>query len=152
MSEQNRQLVRRWFEGVWNEGRREVIAEMLTPDAVIQDGGVASVGPEGFYPFFDRMHAAFSGIHVTPHDMIAEEDKVCVRWSCTMWHTGDGLGMPATNKCIEISGISVVRVANGKFVAGWQSWDMLGMLQQIRGEAMAPTYIAANAAVAKGGS
>jgi predicted ester cyclase len=144
MSEQNKQLVRRWFEEVWNEGRRETVAEVLTPDAVIQEGSAASVGPEGFYPFFDRIHAAFSGIHVILHDMIAEDDRVFVRWSCIMWHTGEGLGMPPTNKGIEVSGMSLVRIANGRFVAAWQNWDMLGMLQQISGESMAPTYIAAN--------
>src|SRR5215472_15898404 len=144
MSEQNKELAKRWFEEIWNAGRREAIAEMLAPDAVIQEGSGASVGPEGFYPFFDRMHAAFSGIHVTIHDTIAEDDKVFVRWSCMVWHTGDGLGMPATNKSIEVSGMSLVRIANGRFVAGWQNWDMLGMMQQISGESIAPTYIAAN--------
>lgn len=80
---------------------------MLTPDAVVQDGGEASVGPEGFYPFFGRMHGAFSGIHCTLHDTIAEDDKVSCSWSCMMWHTGDGLGVPATNKCIESNSFTI---------------------------------------------
>jgi hypothetical protein len=39
--------------------------------------------------------------------------------------------------------MTMVRVANGRFVAGWQNWDMLGLMQQIKQEPMAPTYIAA---------
>ena len=152
MSEQNKELVRRWFEEVWNQGRREAIAEMLAPDAVIYDGGSASTGPEGFYPFFDRMQAAFSDIRMTLHDMIAEGDKVCVRWSSTVRHTGDALGMAATNQSIEITGISVARVANGKLAGAWQNWDMLGMMQRVRGESSAPTYIAANVGNAASGS
>jgi steroid delta-isomerase-like uncharacterized protein len=144
MSERSKALVRRWFEEVWNQGRREVIAEMLAPDAVIHDGGMDSVGPEGFYPFYDRMHTAFSDIRLTIQDFIAERDKVCVRWSSTVTHTGDFLGMPPTNKRIEITGMTVARVARGKLVEGWQNWDMLGLKQKISGEPMAQTYIAAD--------
>jgi steroid delta-isomerase-like uncharacterized protein len=150
MSEANKALAKRWFEKVWNEGRRETIREILAPDAVIQDGGDASVGPEGFYPFFDRMHAAFSDIHVTIHDAISEHDKVCVRWSVQMQHTGNGIGIPPTNKTLHTTGVSVLRIARGKFVAGWQNWEMLGLMQQIRDEPAAPTYIGAK--VGKAGS
>jgi steroid delta-isomerase-like uncharacterized protein len=143
MSEMNKQLAERWFEEVWNQGRREVIRQMLAPDALIQESGEAVKGPEGFYPFFDRMQAAFSDIYVTIHDAIAEADKVCLRWSCTMRHTGGGLGVAPTGKSLETTGISIVRIANGKLVAGWQNWDMLGLMQQIKGEPMAPTYLAA---------
>jgi steroid delta-isomerase-like uncharacterized protein len=143
MSDANKQLTKRWFEEVWNKGRREAIAEILAPEAEILESGEVVRGPEGFYPFFDRMHGAFSEIHVTFHDAIAEADKVCLRWSCSMKHTGDGLGTPATHKNLTTTGISVVRIANGKFVAGWQNWDMLGLMQQIKQEPMAPTYMAA---------
>ena len=145
MSASITEVAKQWFQQVWNEGRREAIAEMLAPDAVIQDGSEASTGPEGFYPFFDRMQATFSDIHVSFHDAITQDDEVSLRWSCTMRHTGNGLDVPATGKTVHVTGISVVRIANGMLVAGWQNWDMLGLMQQIRGEALAPTYIAAKA-------
>jgi predicted ester cyclase len=143
MSEANKQLVKRWFEEVWNKGRREAIPEILAPDAEIRESGEIVKGPEGFYPFFDRMQAAFSDIHVTFQDAIAEADMVCLRWSCSMKHTGSGLGIPPTEKMLATTGMTMVRVANGRFVAGWQNWDMLGLMQQIKQEPMAPTYIAA---------
>jgi steroid delta-isomerase-like uncharacterized protein len=143
MSETNKALAKRWFEEVWNEGRRETIRELLAPEAVIQDGGDAAVGPDGFYPFFDRMHATFSAMHVTIHDAVAEDDKVCVRWSAQVRHTGNGIGIPATNKTLHTTGITVLRIAGGKLVAGWQNWDMLGLMQQIKDEPVAATYIAA---------
>src|SRR5207248_11431718 len=101
-----------------------------------------TVGPPGFYPFFDRMWDAFSDIHVTIEDAIAEGDTVCLRWTCTMRHTGAGLGMPVTNKQLQTTGISIVRVTNGRLSAGWQNWDMLGLLQQIQAQPRAATYIA----------
>jgi predicted ester cyclase len=91
MTESERQLGQRWFEEVWNRGQRHAIAEMFGPNAVLHECGVDSVGPEGFYPFYDRMVAAFSEIHVDVEDTIAEGEKLCVRWSFTAKHTGDGL-------------------------------------------------------------
>jgi hypothetical protein len=102
MSEANKELAKLWFEEVWNKGRREAIRELLAPQAVIYDGGVARKGVEGFIP----------------------------------------LGIPA-NKSLQTTGITIVRIGNGKFITGWQNWDMLGVMQQIKGEPPAPTYVGA---------
>jgi steroid delta-isomerase-like uncharacterized protein len=142
MHEANRDVAARWFEEVWNKGRREAIAEMLSPDAVIHDGAKTGRGPEGFYPFFDRLHAACPDLRIKLEQTIVENDLVCVRWSATMNHTGDGLGMPPTGKTLETTGISIVRVAGGKLVEGWQNWDMLGLMQQIQeGDGAAAFYV-----------
>src|SRR5438105_2166584 len=125
MSETNKALAKRWFEEVWNKSRREAIAEMLAPEALLYEAGQPSRGPDGFYPFFDRMRASFSDIHVTIHDAIAEGNKVCLRWSCAMKHTGDGLGMPATNKQVEVTGMSLIQIEGNRFIQGWQNWDMM---------------------------
>jgi len=143
VSEANKELAKLWFEEVWNKGRREAIRELLATGAVILDGADERKGTEGFYPFFDRMHAAFSDIQFTIQDVVSEGDKVCLRWSCTMRHTGDAFGIRATNKSLKVTGITIVQIVNGKFVAVWQNWDKQGLMQQIKGEPMAPTYIAA---------
>jgi steroid delta-isomerase-like uncharacterized protein len=142
MAQTDRDLGRRWFEEVWNRGRRDAIPEMLAADGVLHDGGLDSVGPEGFYAFFDRMRATLSEIQVTVHDTIVEGHRICVRWSCTAKHAGDGLGFAATGKTIHVTGISIVRVAGGKVIECWQNWDMLGMMEQIRGAGKSATYIA----------
>jgi steroid delta-isomerase-like uncharacterized protein len=143
MTEQDRSLGARWFEEVWNKKRREAIAEMLAPDAVLHESGSDSVGPEGFYPFFERLNAAFSEFHVAVEDTIVEGNRLCVRWVCRCKHTGDGLGMPPTQKNVQVTGISIMRIADGRMVEGWQNWDMLGMLQQIQGATRSGTYVAA---------
>jgi len=144
MSEDERDIGRRWFEEVWNKGRRDAIPEMLAPDAVLHEAGVDSVGPDGFYPLFDRFHAAMEQIHITVHETIAEGDRLCIRWSFTAKHSGPGLGIPASGKSIHVTGITIMRIAGGKAVEGWQNWDMLGMMQQIQGTGRAATYAAAS--------
>lgn len=101
------------------------------------------MGPEGFYPFFDRLHAAFSDFQIVIHDTIAEGDRICLRWTCTCKHTGDGLGMPATQKTVHVTGMCIIRIANGRMVEGWQNWDMLGMMEQIQGSGRSATYVSA---------
>jgi steroid delta-isomerase-like uncharacterized protein len=142
MSEINIALAKKWFEEVWNKSRRDAIAEMLAPDAILEEGDDVTRGPEAFYPFFDRMQAAFSNAHVAVQDALADGDKVCLRWTFTAKHTGNGLGLPATGEQVKVTGISIVRIKDGKLVHGWQNWDMLGMLAQIREEPKAPTYVA----------
>lgn len=145
MSNTNKQLVEAWFEEVWNKKRREVIAEMLSPDSVVHEGGVSARGPEGFYPFFDRMQASFSDFRVTVEDIVTDGDKTCVRWSCTMRHTGNAFDLAPTGKQLHTTGITIIRTANGKIIEGWQNWDMLALMQQITDRPLAPTYVAAKA-------
>jgi len=142
MTEDERNLGNRWFEEVWNKGRREAIPEMLAAHAVLHEGGLDSVGPEGFYPLFDRVQSAMSEIRMTVHETIAEYDRICVRWSFTAKHQGPGLGIPASGKTIQVTGITIMRLEGGKAIEGWQNWDMLGMMEQIRGAERAPTYVA----------
>src|SRR5664279_1850843 len=133
MIEAEREMGRRWFEEVWNKGRREAIGEMISADSVVHDSGVDSQDPDSFYQLFDRMRTAFSGIHFKVGDLFAEGDKLCVRWSMMAKHTGDGLGTPATGATVNTTGICILRVDGTQFVEGWQNWDMMGLMQQIKG-------------------
>jgi steroid delta-isomerase-like uncharacterized protein len=137
------ELATRWFDEVWNQGRRETIAEMLAPDSTLHEGGTASFGPGGFYPLYDRLRASFSEIHVNVDDVIEDGDKMCVRWSFSGKHTGDGLGVAATGKTVRVTGMTLIRFQDGLFLEGWQNWDMLSMMEQIQGARRAPTFVGA---------
>jgi hypothetical protein len=90
---------------------------------VIYESGEAIRGPEGFHPFFDRMQKTFSGIQISLfNDAMAKGDKVCLRWSAWMKHTGNGFGVESTGKTLHTTGIMVVRIENGQFLEGWQNW------------------------------
>ena len=104
-----------------NKGRREAIAETLAPEAVLHEAGVDAVGPEGFYPFYDRLSAAFSEIHVSIDDVMVDGDKICVRWSFSSKHTGGGLGFAATSMVVHTTGITIMRIADGMLIEGWQT-------------------------------
>ena len=139
-SDPYKQLAKRWFEEVWNQGRREAISELLAPDALLHEGSATTVGPEAFLSFFDRMQAAFSEIHITVHDTISEGEKVCLQWSGTMRHTGDGLGLPPTGELVEITGISIVRIADNRLAERWQNWDTRGLTRILNRATLADAF------------
>jgi predicted ester cyclase len=53
------------------------------------------------------------------------------RWTFSGTHSGEFMGAPATGKRVTVSGIDIFRVADGRLAELWQSWDQLGMMQQI---------------------
>jgi steroid delta-isomerase-like uncharacterized protein len=127
-------FLRQWFEDVWNKGRREVIRERFPEDGLSYGLGEHDVpvsGPGAFEPFYDMIRGAFPNIRITIHDTIEEGDRVVGRWSAVMTHTGPDLGIAPTGKRIQITGITIMRIVDGKIVESWNNWDQAGMMQQI---------------------
>lgn len=133
-AKENIQLVERWFEEVWNQGRMETIHELLSPDSIARGQAAPEAeihGPAEFVAFVQGIRSAFPNIRIKIEDAFSTSDKVVARWSATMTHTGEGLGMPATGKNVRLTGITIARVKEGKILEGWDHWDRLGMLEQI---------------------
>jgi len=135
MSEQNKALIHRWFEEVWNHGCADAISEMLAADAVVHglsdDAAKPLRGPAGFLPFHAQFREAFPHIEVIVEDTIAEGDKVVARCSVKGKHTGDSLGFKATQAMAEFTGIAIVRVKDGKIVEAWNNFDFMKMYRQL---------------------
>jgi steroid delta-isomerase-like uncharacterized protein len=133
-AEENIQLMRRWFQEVWNEGRVQTVYDVLSPDGVAtgQRGGDKEIrGPEEFVKFMREIRGAFPDIQVKVEDVFGVGDKVVLRWSAIMTHTGDGLGVPPSGQTVRTRGITIARFVDGKVVESWDNWDQLGMLEQI---------------------
>src|SRR5438445_10388637 len=83
------------------------------------------------------LRAAFPDGHRTSDDIIPEGDKVVVRGTMTGTHTGEFMGIPATGKAVEISGIDITRFENGQSTEQWGQWDDADQMVQL-GAATAP--------------
>ena len=128
---ESKNLVRRMYEEVWNEGRLEVIDEICAPGYVGVGPYGDERGPESVKRGVTSRRTAFPDIHVTIEDMVAEADKVIARLTFRGTHRGEFQGIPPTNKEVTWTGIWIYRVANGKFVERWHNYDMLGLLRQL---------------------
>lgn len=135
MSDENKALIHRWFAEVWNQGRAEAIDELFAADGIAHgladETGQPLRGPAAFKSFFHQFRGAFPNIEVIVEDTVAEGDKVAARCTVRGQHTGEGLGMAASNKQIEITGMTMIRVKNGKIVEGWNNFDFMGLFKQI---------------------
>ena len=135
MSDENKALIRRCFEQVWNKGREEAIDEMFAEDGIAHgladEGGETMRGPTGFKPFFQKFRAAFPDIEVVVEDTVTEGDKVAARCTVRGKHQSDSLGFAATQQPMEITGITIVRVRDGKIVEAWNNFDFMSMFKQL---------------------
>jgi steroid delta-isomerase-like uncharacterized protein len=131
-SEENKAFIRRWFDEVWNKGREDAIDEMFAADGLAHGLGDQPIrGAAEFKPFFRAFREAFPDIQVVVEDAVAEGDKVAARCSVRGRHKGDALGYSATNLPAEFTGITIVRVRDGKIVEAWNNFDFMAMHQQL---------------------
>lgn len=132
---ENKAQVRRFFDEVWNQGREAAIAELVPEDAIAHgmahEAAADLRGPAAFMPFYQVFRTAFPDIHITLDDLIAEDDKVVARCTVRATHQGDSLGVPATGKSVVFSGVAIARMRDGKIVESWNTFDLLGLMQQI---------------------
>lgn len=135
MPDDNKALIRRWFEEVWNKGREEAIDEMFAEDGIAHglsdESGAPLSGPTGFKPFFRMFRDAFPDIQVVVEDTVTEGDKVAARCSVRGKHQSDSLGFAATHQPTEFTGITIVRVRDGKIVEAWNNFDFMTMRRQL---------------------
>jgi steroid delta-isomerase-like uncharacterized protein len=133
-TEQNKAIVRRYWEEVWNQGNLAVVDELIASDF---DGHPLPGEPDfgrgsaGQKQFVDMYRTAFPDLRMTIEDMTAEGDRVAVRWTARGTNTGEMMGMPATGKHATVTGTFFNRLAAGKIAEGWGNFDALGMLQQL---------------------
>jgi len=123
-SEQNKHLVHRWFEEVWNQCRPEVISELFSPECILHDGAVQMRGPQEFQRFHDALREQFSDIRVISGVSLSEGDLASLRWTVECRDKASGKNVTAT-------GISIVRIRDGRFVEAWQNWDQAGVATQL---------------------
>ena len=136
--EENVALMRKWFDDVWNHGDFQIVRDRMAQHAVGQgqnDRSEPLTGPDEFIAFATRIRAAFPDIRLKVEDIFGAGDRVAVRWTAVMTHTGHGLDIAPTNLPVQTNGITIVQIVNGAVAAGWDCWDQAGMMQQLTAKA-----------------
>ena len=132
-TEENKSLVARIADDIWNRGDLAAVDEVMVADARYHGPHM----PDGLGDREDWRQAiaiylgAFPDTTVTFEELISCGDVVVGRWTAGGTHTGGRPGVTPTGKRIAISGITIYCIANGKIVEAWEQLDMLGMWQQL---------------------
>jgi steroid delta-isomerase-like uncharacterized protein len=130
--EKNKALARRWLDEVWNKVNLAVVDELSATDFTFSYAapGVSN-DREGYKQTVIMLTSGVSDLKITLEDIVAEGDKVVVRWKGTSKHTGEFMGIPATGKQLSMTGISIARIEGSKIAEEWGEMDMMGLMQQI---------------------
>jgi len=135
MSEENKAIMRRAVEEIFSApGNLDIADELYAPNYVAY-GGPADPedirGPEGVKEQASMYRNAFPDVRLIIEDQVAEGDKVATRYTASGTHRGELMGIAPTGNRVEIKGISITRIEDGKIVEDWEIFDAMGMMQQL---------------------
>ena len=131
-AEESKATMRRYLD-VFEQGNIDLLDELLAPDYVNRTPATPDLptGPEGVKGVVTMFRSAIPDLRVIVEDMIAEGDKVAVRYTLEGTHEGELFGVPPTGQRLSIKSMTVERVSDGKIREHWRVTDNLEMMQQL---------------------
>jgi steroid delta-isomerase-like uncharacterized protein len=128
--EKNKTVARTFFEEVLGRGKLEKYSESHTADFV-------GHGTERDFTLAEDLAAAreerkaLPDMQIAVKHMVAEGDLVVVHWTAWGTNTQPGMGLPATGKPVNVSGMTLFRFRAGKISEEWGVWSLLSVLKQV---------------------
>jgi steroid delta-isomerase-like uncharacterized protein len=126
-------LVTRYFEEVWNNGRVDILDDLLTPDYRNHSPSIPNPrpGPADLKPIVEAMRAGIPDLHYEILDLIATPHKVAVYVRLTGTHTGTLFGIPPTGRTIDVRQMQIEWLENGRISQHWRVTDELTLMRQL---------------------
>jgi len=119
LANQNKALMRRIYEEMWNQANPAAAVEIFAQ-------------PAGVERFVSQFLESFPDLQHTVEEMIAELDQVAVRFSATGTHTGQWMEFRPTGRPIRYTGVTIARIAENKIIEHYTWWDKAGLLEQLK--------------------
>lgn len=140
--ESNKELIRRFYDEVWNQGNTDFVFQVFADEYVRHDlrPGNPTQGAAGQKQVADDFRAAFPDLKHETEFLVGEGDMVVARWTMQGTNTAPWGQAAPTGKFVKMSGVNIFRFENGKVVEIWNHRDDLGMMQQLD----APIYAGSN--------
>ncbi len=137
MMTEEKQVLHEWFEEVWHQGNEDALFRLFAKEGIAHgledDEGRPIVGPEGYLTFLKAYRDAFPDIRFEIADTIQEGERVSVRCVVRGTHTGEGLGIPPTQRRVEIGGMTIGVVREGQIQEAWNIFDFRSLMGQLTG-------------------
>ena len=129
---ENTALVRRYYEEVFNRRNPDLVEQLAVEDYVEHDPFPGQGdGRDDLHARVRLILDAMNPVRFTIEDIVAEGDRVCVRWSQSATQTGAFMGLPPTGRTATFSGIDIHRLRDGRMAEHWHVVDTLSLLQQL---------------------
>ena len=127
----NKDLVRRFIERVFEAGDADAVDQLISDDFVSHTFGITENPRDMLRVTAERVHASLSDVAFEIEDMVAEGDRVAVRLTASATPIGEFMGKPATGKGYRIGEMHFFRCSDGRIVEHWHQYDALGMQKQL---------------------
>jgi steroid delta-isomerase-like uncharacterized protein len=118
----------------YNAADWDALRGMVADDYVHHSGDAESHDVEFFVSGARGLRAAFPDVHVEVRDMVAEDDRVAVRWVAQATHTGSLFGEEATGRPVAVDGMTVHRVLDGRIAEDWEVMNEGALRDQVMSE------------------
>ena len=130
--EQNKAIMRRMIEEIWNEGNMMTARELFHEDHYSPSAPDLPKGPDSVIMLATMFRSAMPDYHMTIDLMMADERKVVGRFTQSGTHNGAPLmEMQPSGRHAEWTEIGILEIENGKIIRSWYEVDMLSMIQQL---------------------
>ena len=126
----NEALLRRFYEEVYADWNMAMVDEVVSPRFTSHDWPAGATGPQAFRKYYAALKAAVPDARYEVDDIIAEDDRVVVRWRMLGTHTGDFHGIAPSGRPITLRGVAIYRVEGGKLAERWVVSDLYGALEE----------------------
>ncbi len=129
--EENKAIVRRFFEEGPSKGNLGAATELLSPNFSLHTPLPSAPGIQGINDIISTCRAAFEHLNVAVEDLVAEGDEVTARFIARGVHKGSFMNLPPTGKPITMTGIEIFRIEDGKIAELWGEANLLGLMAQL---------------------
>lgn len=131
--QQNKTIVQQYFGETWNQGKLEVLDELLDPGYINHTPSVPNPppGPEGLKPIVAAIRKAFPDLHYAIQDIVVNDSMAVARVLMTGTQTDSLFGLPPTGKKISVNQINIEKISNGKIIEHWRVTDELSLMKQL---------------------
>src|SRR6185312_10291512 len=126
----NKELVRRFYKEVYVNWNMALADDVLSPQFTSHDWPEdGPTGPKAFRAYYSAIRSALPDARYEVDDLVAEGDKVVVRWRLLGTHKGAFRGIAPTGQPITLKGIAIYRMERGKLMERWVVSDLYGALE-----------------------
>jgi steroid delta-isomerase-like uncharacterized protein len=131
-ADQNRQIIRRYYEELWNGWNYSLIDELIASDVTFRGSlGVSISGRTGFRTYMSTVQSAFPDFHNSIENLIVEGETVVARLSYRGTHLGALFGVAPTGVAVTYPGVAIFRCHRGMIADGWVIADTAALMRQV---------------------
>lgn len=134
-AEENKELIRRYYEELWNAWRFDLADVLIDPEVRLRGSlGRMVAGRGGLIGYMKHVQGIFPDFHNTIEVLLAEGDRVSAQLTYSGTHRGEIFGIAPTGRRIRYSGVGIFQIGSGRVVDGWVLGDLANLLLQLRPE------------------